>query len=126
MVHIEVVHQTFFGKQDGFFCGAANTNAQHTWRAPTRAHGGNCFEHPIDHAVAGVQHDHLGFVFAAAAFGCDDDVQGIARHDLREDHGRRVVFGVFTGELGVVHDRRAQSVVRMVVTTAHTFVDGVF
>ena len=74
LVHVEVIHQTLFSEQDRFFGGAAYANAQHTRGAPTRAHGGNRFENPVDHAVAGVQHDHLGFVFAAATLCRNDDV----------------------------------------------------
>ena len=65
LMHVQVVHQTFLGHQDGLFGRATNTNAQHAGRAPTRPHGGHGLEHPIDHRVTGVEHDHLAFVLAA-------------------------------------------------------------
>ena len=126
LVHVQVVHQAFFGQEHGFFGGAADADAQHAGWAPASAHGGHGFEHPVDDAVAGVEHDQLGLVLAAAAFGRHGDVHMVARHDLGEDHGGCVVFGVFAVEVGVRHDGGTQRVVRLVVATAHTFVDGVF
>ena len=49
----------------------------------------------------------------------------VARHDLGEDHGGRVVAGVLARELRVGHDAGAQRVVGVVVALAHAFVDGV-
>ncbi len=124
-VHVQIVHQTFFGHQRGFFGGAANTNTQHAGRTPARAHGGHGFEHPVDHRVAGVEHDQLALVLAAAAFGRHGDFQFVARHQFGEDHGGRVVLGVFAQELGVGHHAGAQGIARVLVGAAHAFVDGV-
>ena len=73
LVHVQVVHEAFFGHQHCFFCGAANANTQHARRAPARAHGGHGFKHPVHHRVARVEHDHFAFVLAAAAFGRHGD-----------------------------------------------------
>ncbi len=126
LVHVQVVHQAFLGEQHGLFRRAADADAQHARRAPAGTHGGHGLEHPVHQVVAGVHHDHLGLVLAAAALGRDGDVHGVAGHDLREDHGGRVVLRVLAQELRVGHDARAQGVVRVVVAAAHAFVDGVF
>jgi hypothetical protein len=125
LVHVEVVHQAFLGHQRGLLGGAADADAQHAGRAPAGAHGGHGLEHPVDHAVAGVQHHQLALVLAAAALGRDRHVERVARHDLGEDHRGRVVLGVLAVELRVGHDRGAQRVVGVVVAAAHAFVDGV-
>ena len=126
LVHVDVVHQTFLGHQRRFFGGATDADTQHARGAPTRAHGGHGLEHPVHHAVAGVEHDHLGFVLAATAFGRHGDLQLIAGHDLGEDDGGGVVLGVLAQKLGVIDHRGAQHVVRVVVAAAHAFVDRVF
>jgi hypothetical protein len=87
---------------------------------------GTVFSTQSTNGVAGVEHDHLALVLAAAALGRDGDVDVVARHDLGEDHRRRVVLGVLAVELRVGHDRGAQRVVGVVVAAAHAFVDGVF
>ena len=126
MVHVEVVHQTFFGHQHSFFCCTANANAQHARWAPAGTHGGHGFQNPVDDAVAGVQHDHLGFVLTATAFGGHGNVQLIAWHNLREDDSGGVVLRILAGELWVRDHRGTQHVFGVVVTAANTFVDGVF
>ncbi|MPM91876.1 hypothetical protein SDC9_139010 [bioreactor metagenome] len=126
LVHVEVFHQAFLGQQDGLFRRAANADAQHAGRAPACAHGGHRLQNPVHQIVAGVHHDHLGLVLRAAALGRHGDVHGVAGNDLHVDDGRRVVLGVLAGELRIGHDRGAQLVVRVVVATAHAFVDGVF
>ena len=73
LVHVQVVHEAFFGHEHCFFGGATNANAQHPGWAPARAHGGHSFKNPVHHGVAGVEHDHFAFVLAAAAFGCHGD-----------------------------------------------------
>ena len=124
-MHVQVVHQAFFGHEHRFFGGAANANAQHARWAPTRTHGGHGFQDPVHQAVAGVEHDHLAFVFAAAALGRHRHFQGVAWHQFGEDDCWCVVAGIFAGELRVGHDAGAQAVVGMVVGVAHTLVDGV-
>ena len=124
-VHVEVVHQAFFGHQHGFFRGAANADAEHARRAPASAHGRHGFEHPVDDGVTWVEHDQLAFVLRAAAFGCDGDVDSVARHDLGEDHGGRVVLRVLAVKVRVGDDAGAQRVVGVVVGLAYTLVNGV-
>ena len=124
-VHVNVFHQRLLGHQHCFFSRAANAYAQHARWAPASAHGGHGFEHPVNDRVAGVEHDQFRFVLRTAAFGCDGDIQLVARDDLNIDDRRRVVFGVFAVKLWVAHDGGTQRVVRVVVALAHAFVDGV-
>ena len=125
LVHVQVVHSAFLGHQHRFFSGAANADAQHAGGAPSRTHGGHGFEHPVHHRVAGVEHHHLAFVLGAAAFGRHRDFKRVAGHDLAEDDGGRVVFGVLALKLRVSHYGGAQGVVGVVVGLAHALVDGV-
>ena len=124
-IHVNVVHQAFFGHQHGFFGGATNTDTQHARWAPACAHGRHGFKHPINHVVAGVQHVHLALVLRATTFGGNGYLNSVARHDFGEDDGRRVVFGVFAFKLRVRNDGCAQSVVWVVVSAAHTFIHSV-
>ena len=103
-IHVQVVHQAFLGHQHGFFCGAANADAQHAGRAPARAHGRYGFQHPVNNGVARVQHDHLAFVLAATTLGRYRHFQRVARHQFGKDDGWRVVLGVFTVEMRVGND----------------------
>ena len=125
LVHVQVVHQAFFGHEHRFLRGATNADAEHARRTPARTHGGHRFKHPVNHRVTGVEHDHLALVFRAAAFGRDGDFHRVARNNFGEDDGRCVVFGVFAQELGVCHHAGTQGVGRVVVAATHTFVDGV-
>ena len=54
-------------------------DAQHARRAPAGAHGRHGLHHPVEHAVAGVEHDELALVLAAAALGRHLHVHGVAR-----------------------------------------------
>ncbi|MNT12115.1 hypothetical protein D3C72_1470300 [compost metagenome] len=125
VLNVDGLHQRFLGHQHGLLGRAADADAQHAGRAPAGAHGRHGLEHPVDHAVAGVQHDQLALVLAAAALGGHRHLDGVAGNDLGEDHRGRVVLGVLAGELRVGHDRGAQRVVGVVVAAAHAFVDGV-
>src|SRR6185312_12183602 len=81
--------------------------------------------HPVHHRVARIEHDELALVLAAAALGRHGDVERVAGHDLGEDHGGRVVLGVFALELRVAHHARAQGVVGVLVPAAHALIDGI-
>src|SRR5690606_7624150 len=94
--------------------------------APAGAHGRDGLQHPVDQIVAGVHHDHLGLVLAAATLGGHGDVELVAGHDLDADHGRRVVARVLACKQRVGHDAGTQRVVGVVVGAAHAFVDGIF
>ena len=126
LVHVDVVHQAFFGQENGFFCGAANANAQHAGRAPAGAHGRYGFEHPVHDGVARVEHGQFAFIFGAAAFGGHRHLHGLAGHQLGKDHSRCVVLRVGALEVRIGDNAGTQGVVRVFVAAAHAFVDGVF
>ena len=125
LVHINVVHQTFFRHEDRLLCRTSNADAQHARRTPSRAHRRHGFEDPVHHRVTWVEHDHFAFILRAAALGGHGDFNGVAWNNLRKDDGWRIVFGVFSQKFGVCDNAGTQRVVRMVVSLANAFVNGV-
>ena len=111
------------GEEHGFFCGAADADAEHAGRAPSGAHGGDGFEHPLDDGVGGVEHDEFAFGFGASALGGDGDVDFVAFDEFDVDDGGGVVFGVLAGAGGVGEERGAELVVGIEIGAADAFVD---
>ena len=74
------------------------------------------------HTVAGHEHFQVALVFAAEAFGRDNDVEGVAGHHLIVDDGGRVVLRIHAVD-GVANDRLAE--VALLVALADALVDGV-
>ena len=74
------------------------------------------------HTVAGHEHFQVALVFAAEAFGRDNDVEGVAGHHLIVDDGGRVVFRIHAVDR-VANDRLAE--VALLVALADALVDGV-
>ena len=74
------------------------------------------------HTVAGHEHFQVALVFAAEAFGRDNDVEGVAGHHLVVDDGGRVVFRIHAVD-GIADDGLAE--VALLVALADTLVDGV-
>ena len=101
VLDVDGVHEGLLGEEHGFFRGAADADAEHAGRAPSGAHGGDGFEHPLDDGVGGVEHDEFAFGFGASAFGGDGDVDLVALDELDDDGGGGVVFGVFASAGGV-------------------------
>ncbi|KPX08778.1 Unknown protein sequence [Pseudomonas syringae pv. coryli] len=124
-MNVDGLHQHFLGHDRGFFCGAADTDAEHARRAPACAHGRNGFQNPVDDRVGRVEHRHLRFVFRTAAFCRDVHFHGVTRDDGVVNDGRGVVLGVFASACRIGKDRGTQHVFRQVVRAAHAFVDHV-
>ncbi len=124
--HVDVLHQRFLGEQHGLLRGATDTDTEHARRAPSGAHRRHCLKHPVDDRITRIEHGKLAFVLGATALRCHRHVDGISGHHLNVDDGRGVVAGILAGELGWIDNRRAQQVVRMVVTTTHAFIDRIF
>ena len=116
-------HQRFFGHQHGFFWRTTNADAENARRAPTRTHGRDGLQHPVDDGVRRVEGIELGLVFRTTAFGSTDNFQFVAFDDFVMDNRRCVVFRVFTGTRWIQQDRSAQFVVWVQVGTADAFVD---
>ena len=51
----------FLGHQHRLFGGAADADAEHSGRAPARAHRRHGLQHPVDDRVGGVEHGELRF-----------------------------------------------------------------
>ncbi len=123
LLHVDGVHEGFFGHDHGLFGGASDADAEHAGGAPAGAHRGDGLEDPVDDGVGGVEHGELGFGLGASAFGCDGDVDFAAGDHLDGDDGGGVVAGVFAGEGGVGEDAGAELVVGVVVGAADALVD---
>ncbi len=124
-MNVDRVHQGLLRHQCRLFCGAADSNAQHTRRAPASTHGRHGLDHPVHNAVGGVEHGQLGFVFRATALGRHLHIHGVARHHLHMDHGGGVVLGIAPRTGGIFEDGGAQYVIRVRVGAAHTFIDHI-
>ena len=122
-VHVYRCHDGFFGEQHGFFGCAADTDAQNAGRTPACAHGRYGFEYPVNDGVGWIEHDHFGFVFGAATFGCDDDFYCITGDHFDVYDGWGVVFGVLAFACRIAQNGGAQQVVRIGVGATYTFVD---
>ncbi len=123
IAHIDGIHQRFLGEQHGLLGAAADPDAQHSRRAPARAHLGHHFQNPIGHGIGRIQHGEQGFVFGTAALRGDGDLELIARSEFRVDDGGCVVLGVAALECGIRDDGGPQLVVRIQIGAAHPFVD---
>ncbi len=110
------------GEEHGFLGSAADADAEHAGRAPSCAHGGDGFEHPLDDGIGGVEHDELAFGFRASTFGRDGDVDLVAFDELDVDDGGGVVSGVLAGSGGVGEERGAELVVGIEIGAANAFV----
>ena len=125
-VNVDRVHQGFFGHHSRFLSRAANTDTQHTGRAPACSHGRHSLQNPIHNAVGRVEHGQLGFVFRTTALGCHLKVHSIARYKLHVDNRGSVVFGVLTLASRIIKNGGAQNIVRMGVGLTNTFINQVF
>ncbi len=123
VLDVDGVHEGLLGEEHGLLRSAADADAEHPWRAPAGAHGGDGLQHPLDDRVRGIEHDELALGFGASTFGCDGDVDGVAANELHIDDGRGVVFGVFTRTGGVGKDRAAQLVIGIEIGAADAFID---
>jgi len=125
LMDVDFFHQRFFGQQHGFFSGAANADAEHAGRTPTRAHGRHGFQYPVDDRVGRVEHGKFTLGFGTAALGRDVDFHRIAGNQLVMDHRRGVVAGVLARASRISQHGCAQFVIGVVVSAAHAFVDHV-
>ena len=122
-MHVDGVHEGFFGEGHGLFGGASDADAEHAGRTPAGAHGGHGFQDPVDDGVGWVEHGELGLGFAAATLGCDGDVEFGAGDHFDYDHGGRVVLGVLAGKGGVGEDGGAEDVVGIEPGFADALID---
>ena len=102
---------------------AADTDPQHTGRAPAGAHLRHALHNPIGHAGRRVEHRELRLVLGSAALGRNGDMNLAARDHLGLDHGGRIVTAVLAAVQRVDHDRCAKRVRLERPRLAHRIVD---
>ena len=123
--HVQRFHRRFFCHQHSLFRRTADADADNTRRTPAGPHVPDSLDNMIDDRVRRIEHFQGRLVFRTTTLGADRDLDRIARHDIHHDDGRRIVPGVLACKLRVVHDRRAQLVVRERIGTPDPFVDRV-
>src|SRR6185312_10940314 len=122
-LHVDRLHEGLLSEQHGFFRRAANADSEHSRRAPSGAHGGNGFDHPIHDGVRWVQHHELRFRFGTSALGSNGDFDITALHQLQVHHGGSVVSGIAPRTGWVGEDGGAEFVIRIQISAAHTLID---
>ena len=125
-LNVDRLHQRFLGEQHGLLRGPADADAEHSGRAPSGAHSGNGFEHPVNDGVGRIEHDEFGFRLRSSTFGRDGNFDFAATNQLDVDDGRGIVTSVLAGEGGIGENRSAQLVVRVHVGAANAFIHHFF
>ena len=122
VLNVDRVHQRLFGQQHCLLRRAANADAQHARRTPSRAHRGNGLQHPLHHGVGRVQHGKLALGLRAAALGRHRHVHRRPAHQLHVHHRRRVVFGILPRPRRIGLDGGPQLVVGVQIRAPHAFI----
>ena len=126
LVHVQWLHQGFFGQQHGLLWRTANAHTKNARWAPTRAHGGHHAENPVHDGVGRVEHGELRLGLTTATLGGDFNLYFVSSDDLGVYHGGGIVLGIRPSTVGVGQHRTAQDIVWVGITAPHTLVNHVF